>query len=192
MLSCVTQSWSSLSFLPGPVLVFRAPPEGPLARWERCWRRPGPAVLLPSPSAGCQAQHVPVASQAWRRGCLHSQRRVWTGQGVATSCRTHTCRKGLLAHTNTHTHTHLHKADSWWVRHMFERCCRGECVESNLIESLLQFVRNITDRDSVVQSIAREMCAFVLCCYWVQVDSETNIGHVVYTLIEFVIYTGKI
>lgn len=93
VLSCVTQSWSSLSFLPGPVLVFRAPPEGPLARWERCWRRPGPAVLLPSPSTGCQAQRVPLASQAWRWGCLHSQRRVWTGQGVATSCWTHTCRK---------------------------------------------------------------------------------------------------
>lgn len=102
VLSCVTQSWSSLSFLPGPVLVFRAPPEGPLARWERCWRRPGPAVLLPSPSTGCQAQRVPLASQAWRWGCLHSQRRVWTGQGVATSCWTHTCRKAYL-HTQIHT-----------------------------------------------------------------------------------------
>lgn len=72
VLSCVTQSRSSLSSLPGPVVVFRAPPEGPLAQWERCWRRPGPAVLLPSPSAGCQTQRVPLSCQDWRCGCLHS------------------------------------------------------------------------------------------------------------------------
>lgn len=37
-------------------------------------------------------------------------------------------------------HTHLHKAGSWWVRHMFGRCCRGECAEPYL-EHLLRFVR---------------------------------------------------
>ena len=122
--SCVTQFRSSLSFLPGPVLVIRAPPEGPLARWERCWRRPGPAVLLPSPSTGCQAQRVPLSCQAWRRGCLHSRRRVWTGQGAATSCRTHTCRK---APARTHRRAHCRgEADSRWVRHMFGRCRGGE------------------------------------------------------------------
>lgn len=108
MLSCATQSWSSLSIHPGPVLVFRAPPEGPLAWWERCWRRPGPAALLPSPSTGCQAQRVPLASRAWQWGCLHSQCRVWTGQGAATSCWTHTCRKANL-HDGTPTHTHTNK-----------------------------------------------------------------------------------
>lgn len=109
VLSCIAQSRSSLSFLPGSVLVFRAPPEGPLARWERCWRRPGPAALLPSPSAGCQAQRVPLASRAWQWDCLHSQRRVWTGQGVATSCWTHTCRKANKERKKIKTkHTHMH------------------------------------------------------------------------------------
>ena len=174
VLSCGTQTQSSLSFLPGPVLVFRAPPEGPLARWERCWRRPGPAALLPSPSAGCQAQRVPVASQAWRWGCLHSQRRVWTGQGVATSCRTHT-------HTqegppSAHTHAHLHKAGSWWVRHMFGRCCRGECAEPNL-EHLLRFVRKVTDGDLRIRGSKNcpgltILTALVLYCYRVVVDAE--------------------
>lgn len=180
VLSCVTQFWSSLSFLPGPVLVFRAPPEGPLARWERCWRRPGPAVLLPSPSTGCQAQRVPLASQAWRWGCLHSQRRVWTGQGVATSCWTHTCRKAYL-HTQIHTYTNFHKADSWWVRHMFGRHCGGEskCVESNLTEPFLQFVQ--------VRNIRQTLLWFyeyiAVSLFWVMEDLESNIGHGVHTFL---------
>lgn len=115
-------------------LVFRAPPEGPLARWERCWRRPGPAALLPSPSTGCQAQRVPLASRAWQWGCLHSQRRVWTGQGAATSCWSHTCRKANFStqredtHKHPHTcrHTHFHGTNSWRVWHMFGSCCRSE------------------------------------------------------------------
>lgn len=115
VLSCVTQSWSSLSFLPGPVLVFRAQPEGPLALWERCWRRPGPAVLLPSPSTGCQAQRVPLASQAWQWDCLHSQRRVWTGQGVATSCWTHThARRPICTQTLLVGSTHVWKMLQRW------------------------------------------------------------------------------
>lgn len=84
------------------------------------------------PSTGCQAQRVPLASWAWQWGFLHSQRRVWTGQGVATSCCTHV-HEGQLAHTKKQTHMHVqhHKKDAWWVWHMFRRCCRSEggCVE---------------------------------------------------------------
>ena len=142
--SRVTQSRSSLSFLPGPVRVIRAPPEGPLARWERCWRRPGPAVLLPSPSTGRQAQRVPLSCQAWRRGCLHSRRRVWTGQGAAASCRTHTCRKAPAC-TDQRAHVAVRPAPGG-----FDTCLedaaevRGD-VWTNSTESLLQFVqvRNI-------------------------------------------------
>lgn len=129
MLSCATQSWSSLSILPGPVLVFRAPPEGPLAWWERCWRRPGPAALLPSPSTGCQAQRVPLASRAWQRGCLHSQCRVWTGQGGCHVMLNGHVQEGQLARrenplTHTCRRTHFHEADSWRVWHMFGRSCK--------------------------------------------------------------------
>lgn len=104
VLSCVTQFWSSLSFLPGPVLVFRAPPEGPLARWERCWRRPGPAVLLPSPlhrvpGTACTTGKPSLTMRlpAQPTPCLNR------AGGCHVMLNTH-MHEGLLAHTNTHKH----------------------------------------------------------------------------------------
>lgn len=137
--SCASQSWSSLPFLTAAVVGFRCPSEGPLARWERCWRQPGPAALLPSPSAGCQAQHVQLARGAWRlaAACVTFEQ----GRG---SLPNPYIRDGLIARARTHAH--LHKADSWWVPQMFARCCRvaGKCVRSHLSEFVQE--RNITRR----------------------------------------------
>ncbi|XP_023208536.1 uncharacterized protein LOC111612245 [Xiphophorus maculatus] len=94
---CVTEVWTVAA---GSVLVLGAPPEGPLARWERCWRRPGPAALLPSPSAGRRAQRVPLASRVRQKAAMHSQRVCERGRGAAASCCTHTCSKQKAAHAS--------------------------------------------------------------------------------------------
>lgn len=155
------------------------------AAWPRCApsfplrRVPGTACTSGKPSLTMRlpAQPTPCLNRAG---------------GCHVMPNTH-MQEGLLAHTNARTYTHLHKADSWWVRHMFGRCSGGEseCVESNLTESSLAVCAGekhhrlrLLDLRLVILS------AFVLCCYWVKVNSETNIGHAVHTLICYLYSEG--